>query len=139
MILTRYDQHLKHFDCHFYFIYSLQHIYTTEAESDKFTFQISVSVLISPTLALYFACIDLIPRFAVSLAQLQDRLQPPATLNWISERKWMDEQRTQGKHRRYRKEALKTNGYQRDCASVTVSQSHFFKNHYVIKRHVCSM
>lgn len=102
---------------------------------------ISVSVLISPTLALYFACIDLIPRFAVSLAQLQDRLQPPATLNWINERKWMDEQRTQGKHRRYRKEALKTNGYQRDCASVTVSQSHFFKKsyHYVIKRHVCGM
>lgn len=98
---------------------------------------ISVSVLISPTLALYFACIDLIPRFAVSLAQLQDRLQPPATLNWISERKWMDEQRTQGKHRRYRKEALKT----RDCASVTVSRTHFFKKsyHYVIKRHVCGM
>lgn len=100
-----------------------------------------VSVLISPTLALYFACIDLIPRFAVSLAQLQDRLQPPATLNWISEKKWMDEQRTQGKHRRYRKEALKTNGYQRDCASVTVSRTHFFKKsyHYVIKRHVCGM
>lgn len=83
---------------------------------------ISVSVLISPTLALYFACIDLIPRFAVSLAQLQDRLQPPATLNWISERKWMDEQRTQGKHRRYRKEALKNKRLpkglrQRDCFS----------------------